>query len=250
MRRRVHDYSGLAAAGRGTLDDTGRRGFGGLSVRARARLAVFNHGAGATRANRVCSIVGATDGSGPAMRGLGRGGWRHDWRGTATRRSETHAPGNVFDQFASMGALAQLLDTHGLAVLLVHDGKVLSIHAVDILGDEDGARLATVTEGIAGGIEGEGAVSAVADVALKVVDHQLLVIVEVAHHDGRLDNLDSAGHIVGAADSEEATGKTATRRIAWIGARRGKRIRDGAIGRHRDGLLEDHARDGGLTVDV
>jgi hypothetical protein len=145
-----------------------------------------------------------------------------------------------------MRALAQEFDTHGLAIFLVHDGKVFAVHAVDILGDQDGARLAAVTEGIAGGLEGEGALWAMAHVALKVVDDQLFVVVEVPHHDGGFDDLDGAGHGVGAADSEKATGDTATRRIAWIGAREGiERIGGGAIGRHRDGLLEDHAGDGG-----
>lgn len=243
MRRRVDDDAGLAV-GRGSLDDASvGRGLRRLRVGARTRLAVFNHGAGSTGSNGVCGIVGAADGSRAAIRGLGRSRRRHDWRGTTTRRSKTHALVDVFDQCASVGTLAQGLDSHRLAVFLVHDREVFSIDAVDVIGDDLGAALATLTEGITAGLEGEGAGSAVAHMALEFVDDQLFVVVEVAHHDGGLDDLDGAGHCVGAADSEEPPSEAATRR-------RGRAKRSGgAIGRHRDGLLEDHARDGGCTAD-
>lgn len=144
-----------------------------------------------------------------------------------------------------MGALAQELDPHGLAVLLVHNRKVFAVHAIEILGDIDGTALATLAEGIIVGLEGEGALGAVAHVVLKAVDDQLFVVVEVAHHDGGLDDVDGSGHGVGAAYSEETPSEAATRWIAWIGARGGiVRSGVGAIGRHRDGLLEDHARNG------
>jgi hypothetical protein len=181
------------------------------------------------------------------MRGLGRSRRRQDrWSTAATRRSKTHALVNVLDQRASMRTLAQELDSHRLLVLLVHNREVFSIHAVEVLGNIDGAVLATLTEGVGARLEGQGALSAVAHMAIKVVDNQLFVVVEVAHHNGRLDDLDGARHGVGAADSEEASSEAATRRIACIVAGDGsKRIGGGAIGRHRDGFLEDHARDGG-----
>jgi hypothetical protein len=181
------------------------------------------------------------------MRGLGRSRRRHDrWSTAATGRSKTHALVNVLDQRASMRTLAQHLDPHRLVVFLVHNREVFSVHAVEVLGDIDGAVLTPLTEGIVGRLEGKGALSAVAHMALKVVDDQLFVVVEVAHHDGRLDDLDGGRHGVGAADSEEASSEAATRSIACIVARRGnERIGGGASGRHRDGLLEDHARDGG-----
>lgn len=181
------------------------------------------------------------------MGGLRRSRRRHDrWSTAATRRSKTHALVNVLDQHASIRTLAQELDSHRLVILPVHNREVFSIHAVEVLGDIDGAVLATLTEGIGGRLESQGALSAVAHMALKVVDNQLLVVVEVAHHDGRLDDLDGGRHGVGAADSEDASSEAATRWIACIVARDGsKRVGGGAIGRHRDGLLEDHAKDGG-----
>jgi hypothetical protein len=180
------------------------------------------------------------------MRGLRRSRRRHDWWSpAATRRGETHALVNVLDQCPSVGTLVQELDPHRLVVLLVHNREVFSVHAVEIFGDIGGAVLATLTEGIVGRLESEGALSAVARMALKVIDNQLFVVVEVAHHDGGLDDLDGGRHSVGAADSEEASSEAATRGIACIVAREGsKRIGGGAIGRQRDGLLEDHARDG------
>lgn len=61
--RRIDDDPRLAV-GRGSLDDAGVwRGLRGLCVGARARLAVLNHGTRAAGAYRVCSIVGAADGS-------------------------------------------------------------------------------------------------------------------------------------------------------------------------------------------
>jgi hypothetical protein len=175
------------------------------------------------------------------MRGLRRSGRRHDWRGTTTRRSKTHALFDVLNQGASVGTLAQELDSHRLAVFLVHDRKVFSIHAVEVLGHDNGAALATLTKGVTAGLEGEGTRSAVAHMALEFVDDQLFVVVEVAHHDGGLHDLDGAGHSVRAADSEEPSREAAT------GGRGGiERIGGiGAIGRHRGGLLEDHAKAGG-----
>lgn len=245
MGRRVDDDPGFAVR-RGTLDDAGvGRGLRGLSVGARARLAVLNHRA--TRAHGVCGIVGAADGGGSARRGLGRSRGRHDWRSAATtRRSQAQTFVNVLDQRAGMRALAQKLDSRGFAVLLVYNREVFPIHAVEILGDIDGTVLATLTKGISVGLEGEGALGAVAHVALEAVDNKLLVVVEVSHHDGGLDDLDGPRHSVGAAYSEEPPSNAATRRIAWIGAREGiERGGVGAFGRHGDGLSMCHARDGG-----
>lgn len=245
MGRRVDDDPGFAV-GWGTLDDASvGRGLRGLSVGARARLAVLNHRA--TRAHGVCGIVGAANGGGSARRGLGRSNGRHDWRSAATtRRSQAQTLVNVLDQCAGVRALTQKLDPHGLAVLLVHNREVFAIHAVEILGDIDGTVLATLAEGIGVGLEGEGALGTVAHVVLEAVDNQLFVVVEVSHHDWWLDDLDGARHSAGAAYSEEPPSDAATRGIAWIGAREGiERGGVGAFGRHGDGLSMCHARDSG-----
>jgi hypothetical protein len=62
-------------------------------------------------------------------------------------------------------------------------------------------RVATLTQAIFACFESGGTLGAVADVALKIVDYQLLRVVHIADDEGRFDNLGLAGHDVGAGQT-------------------------------------------------
>lgn len=129
---------------------------------------------------------------------------RTDGRSTSTARVlEVHSFLNRFKQTEDGAGFAWQLDPHGVAAFLVHDREELSFLAVQISSHIDGSQTAVLAEVILVLFEGEGAPGAACSVALKLDEDKLLVVVNIAHDEGTLGDVNGGGHSVGAAESRE-----------------------------------------------
>lgn len=129
--------------------------------------------------------------------------------------------------------------------LAVNDRVGLAVLAVQILGDVDGVLVAATAERAPPvvGLDGVGALCAVAGVALKGLHHEVFVGVELPHHHDGLGAVYGGGHGVGAPTTED--GRKCPAREESLSKGRGEgeggtsRVeRGGPVGRQRDGVRE------------
>jgi hypothetical protein len=182
--RAVHDGSRGARKARGPLNEL---------------VSLGGHGA---RTSLLATDPASWDRVGPVVAGgLGR---RDDVEGLLDDNgllADAQALFEGCEKLAGGEGVPGQLHPCRLAALKVHSREVLAALAEDVVAESAGAGVARFAEckAILVCLDSVGAEAAVAGMTLKVVDHQLLVVLEVTHDGERIYYVDWGRHCVGSA---------------------------------------------------